>query len=296
MPTMSTETSGGETYWVLSETNEGTSVIYSTHTFNVSNFDIIDKRIKYTFTVTNTSSLCGTTIPTGENKSIDSSRYKGWYFASTSVSPDVSVTSPSGYSYFFDIQPKSPTSTIFLSTNDKSCNKDILLRTYLDTEFRMNSSNIISVFIPNKAFAIIRATTWGQSNSTLLHCGSSSSDYICFVPRSSSETLHVEAVLKSGSTVNYTRGVPMSGDTTLRQFYNKNVGYVARYGTGSPGSPYSYSGSIKAKLMYKKANTSSWSSSSESVQMSGVTGYNANVYTRIMCSTSELTPILLTTN
>lgn len=296
MPTMSTETSGGETYWILSETNGGGTSINATHIFNVSNFNIIDKRIKYTFTVTNTSSLCGTTIPTSENTIVNTTAKTGWYFASTSASPDVSVTSPSGYSYFFDIQPKSPTSTIFLSTKDTSCSEDIQLRTYLNTDFRMSSTNILSVLIPDKAFAIIRATTWGQSNSTLMYCGSSSSSYICFVPRSSSETLYVEAVLQSGSTVYYAGGVSMSGDTVQRQFYDTNVGYVSRYGTGSPGSPYSYSGSIKAKLMYKKASTTSWSSSGETSQMSGATGYNANAKSRIMCSTSNSNPILLTTN
>ena len=283
MSTMGTETYNGSTVWKLNETISATGSINKTITFNTV-YKAMDKDIKYSITFSNLATLNGTSFPTGTGNNLVNTT-AGWYFPSTTTKPEIiTSTSPMSYdanthvtspgSYDFDMTPqKASNSIIVFNTKNKAVgNMNIKLNISLNEVSRTTASgtSALRALTPGWMPANImwvEATSAGTNKS---YKGSSTSNYNSWVPDSSSERLTITGYCNSLST-----STDLGGSTYGYYFYVTSVGYVSRYGTGSPGSPYSYTGSTYTILYYKRSDASSWSSKSTS-SLSGSSGYYAD--------------------
>ena len=281
MPTMGTQTYNGETVWYINDTVTTTGTFSKNYYFPVSQKSL-DKNIKYSVTFSNLATLNGTSFPTGTGNNLINTT-AGWYFPSTTTKPEITITtSPTSYdsntqtlnpgSYDFSIAPqKASNSVLLLKTKDKAFSMmDVNLSIYLTGVNRTTygGTSALRALTPgwmhaNKMY--VQATASGTSKRSYT---GSTTNYNSWSPTSSDERLVVEGWMGSNRT--YTT---LGGSMYAYYFYIQQSGTINRSGTGSPGSPYYYTGSKYTKLYYKRADNSSWTNIS-TASVSGSSGYS----------------------
>lgn len=274
MPTMPINADGK--YELVDEISEGQpdSAKTRTITFNTGNFNISSREIKYLCKFTsNLASLCGNSLPDGSS-AIKINDRAGWWFPKTSDYGEYPKIERNGLVYILEPYT-SGKSGIVLKLND--------------THGKHTPSNI-QIQIELKDWYVTRGSTlsdtkahpgWMPSQIAIIQTNTSNekTDYYTyyvahFYPGESNKNVIVCGYCNSYATSSFTMG--HSQYDSLAQVEWASV--VTRYGTGSPGSPYSYSGSASVRMKYKYSNASSWTTTSSTSGISGVTGYNATKY------------------
>lgn len=289
MPTMSTETDpSGNTRYVLYDDislSWSSGINYRNITFGTSSFNRCTKDIKYVCRFTsNLAELNGNNIPSGTSTVLLNTR-AGWWFPSTA---DYSSTNPpeitqDGLTY--TIQPySSGYSGLILKPgvvssvdhgNHTSSNIQIKIPLTFYNIDRTGATSLSQVkvtpgWIP-RGRAIIQSTTQSSGKTSNYQYRTWT-----FTPHPSIENAYVNVCAYCNNNSTSTKQL---GNTTYPDRATVDtVSYVTRYGTGSPGSPYSYSGSRSIRLQYMLSSASTWSYTSATSGISGVTGYNATDY------------------
>lgn len=277
---MSTMTVNSDNQWELNETltlpSSGESDYVHKIRLDTANFGKITRNIKYVFSFSSTN-LAVTSGGLSNNENLVCTT-AGWWFKGGMTEVTRTDNPETTVQYKFDIVP-------YKTSNNSILLKDIV-STYDGTSGKStNNKNIeLVVTVDSNLYGIgkFELSNGWMAKGVYVSCSGANTTYLSpmysqwkYIRSNSDAGIYVQGKVSYGSTTYTCPAQLLSssyGNTFLADYTT-----VSRSGSGSPGSPYSYTGSAKIRIKYKSNNSSSWSYTSYSTSISGSSGYYSSI-------------------